>query len=199
MAVEYRRVDVDGEAARLGGPDRRYRAIKFPLLRYRLIVVIPKPVEMHGEEQVRRRFELIELLLQEEGVGTQRHEFLARHDPPDDGTDVFVDERFAAWDRHHRGAALIDRSEALLDREPPIEDRLRVVDLAATGAGEIASEERLEHQHQRVAFAAKQLLLEQVGRNLHFLEERYRHSRLFPKMQRAPLPAGGGRQWRALH
>src|SRR5258708_10492462 len=140
MAVEYRRVYVDGEAARLGGPDRRYGAIKYALLGHRLIVVILKPIEMHGEEEIRRRFELIELLLQEKRVGAQRHEFLARHDPPDDGTNVLMDERFAAWDRHHGGAALIYRSQALFNREPPIEDRLRVVDLAATGAGEIAPE-----------------------------------------------------------
>src|SRR5262249_52789324 len=68
MAVEYRRVHIDGEAARLGGPDRRYGAIKYALLRHRLIVVVLKPIEMHGEEQIGRRFELIELLLQEEGV-----------------------------------------------------------------------------------------------------------------------------------
>src|SRR6266446_6772538 len=190
MPIENGGVHVNGEAARLGRPDRRYGAIKYALLRHRLIVVILKAIEVHGEEQIRRRLELVEFLLQEKGVGAQRHEFLARHDPPDNGADVFVDERFAARDRHHGGAALIYRSQALFNREPPIEDRLRVVDLAATSAGEIASEERLEHKHQRVAFAAKQLLLEQIGRNLHFLEERYLHSRLFPKKQLVPLPAG---------
>src|SRR5262249_30460377 len=96
------------------------------------------------------------------GVGAQRDEFLTRHDAFDDGANVLMDQRFAAWDCHHWGAALVHCSEALLDREPPIEDRVRVIDLAATGAGEIAPEQRLEHKHQRIALATKQPLLEQV-------------------------------------
>jgi hypothetical protein len=37
-----------------------------------------------------------------------------------------------------------------------------IVDLAAADAGEVAAEQRLEHQHQRVVLAAKQLLLDEV-------------------------------------
>src|SRR5262249_32297527 len=115
MPVEYGGVHVDGKAPRLGGSDRRHGAIKYALLRYRLVVVIFDPIEMHGEEQVRRRLELIELLLQQEGVGAQRDKFLTRHDPFDDGTDVLVDERLATWDCDHRGAAFIHRCQTLLD------------------------------------------------------------------------------------
>src|SRR5215510_318668 len=115
MPVEYGGVYIDGEAAGLGGSDGRYGTIKYARLRHRLVVVILEPVKMHGEEQVRRRFELIELLLQQQGVGAQRDKFLARHDPPDDGANILVYERLAAWDCHHRGAALIHRRQALID------------------------------------------------------------------------------------
>src|SRR5262249_60036744 len=152
----------DGEAAGLGGTDRRHGAIKYALLRYRLIVVLFEPIKMHGEEQVRRWFELVELLLQKKGVGAQRDKFLTRHDAFDDGPNILMDQRFAAWDCHHWGAALVHRSEALLDRKPSIEDRIGIIDLATTGAREVAPEQRLEHDHQRIALAAKQPLLEQV-------------------------------------
>ncbi len=71
MAVEDGCVDVDREAARLGGLDGRNRAIEHALLRYRLVVVIAQAVEMHREEQIGRRLEQVELLLQKQGVSAQ--------------------------------------------------------------------------------------------------------------------------------
>src|SRR5216683_6376547 len=115
MPIEYGGVHVDGEAAGLGGPDRRYGAIEYAFLGYRFIVVFLESIEMHRKEQVGRRLELIELLLQQQRVGAQRYEFLARHDASDDGTDILVDERFAARNRHHGGAAFVDRRETLID------------------------------------------------------------------------------------
>src|SRR4029079_19357647 len=38
-----------------------------------------------------------------------------------------------------------------------------MVDLAATGAREVALEQRLEHQHERIALVALELLLEDVA------------------------------------
>src|ERR1700739_4796220 len=49
MPVEYGGVHVDCESARLGGADRRYGAVKYALLRHRLVVVIAQPVEVDGE------------------------------------------------------------------------------------------------------------------------------------------------------
>ena len=51
-------------------------------------------------------------------------------------------------------AALIDRAEALLGREVLLQNVGRILDLAAAGAGQVAAEQRLQHQHQRVALAA---------------------------------------------
>ena len=126
---------------------------------------------MHREEQIGRRLEQVELLLEQQRVGAQRDEFLARHDALDDLADLLVDQRLAAGDRDHRRAALVDRVEALLHRQALVEDRVRIVDLAAADAGEIAAEQRLQHQHQRIALAAPQLLLEQIGADAHFLDE----------------------------
>src|ERR1700724_3315463 len=112
------------------------------LLAHRFIVVLLEAIEVYGEEQVGRRLELIELLFEQQRVGAQRHELLARHDALDDRADVLVDERFAARNGDHRGTAFVDRRQAFLDRKPAIENRIRVVDLAAADAGEVAAEQR---------------------------------------------------------
>src|SRR5262245_49076340 len=120
-------------------------------------------VEMHREEKVWRRLKQMQLLFQKQCVGAERDELLARNDALDDLADLLVDQRLAARDRDHWSAAFIDRVEALLDREAPVQDRIRIVDLAATKAGEIAAEQRLEHEHQRITLATRKPLLEQVG------------------------------------
>jgi len=74
----------------------------------------------------------------------------------DEASDVRVHQRLAAGDRHHWRAAFVDGGEALLDRQVLPENLSRVLDLAAAGASQIAPEERLEHQHERVAFTAGQ-------------------------------------------
>ena len=65
--------------------------------------------------------------------------------------DLAMQQRLAARDHDHRRAAFLDRFEAFIDAQALIEDRVGVVDLAAAGAGEIATEQRLEHQHERIA------------------------------------------------
>jgi hypothetical protein len=194
VPIEDGGVHVDGKATRLGGLDGRDGAVEHAFLRHRLIVLFAQPVEVHGEPQVGRRLELIELLLKKKGVGAQRDKLLARNDPFDDGADLLVDERFAARNCDHRGAAFINRLQAFLDREPAVEDLIRIVDLSAADACEIAAEQRLKHQHQRIALAAKHLLLEQVRANLHFLEERYLHTWLFPKRSKHLTGPGASRQ-----
>ncbi len=138
---------------------------------------------MDREEQIGRRLEQMQLLLQKQRVGAERDEFLARDDARDDLADLLVDQRLAAGDRDHRRAALVDRVEAFLHRQAPVQDRVRIVDLAAAEAGKVAAEQRLEHQHQRIALAAHQLLLEQIGADAHFLEEWNAHSLTFLLLQ----------------
>ena len=38
-----------------------------------------------------------------------------------------------------------------------------VLDLAASGAGQVAAEQRFEHEHERIAIASGQLLAQDVG------------------------------------
>ena len=82
-----------------------------------------------------------------------------------------MNQRLAAGNRHHRRAALIDGIEALFDRKPAIEDRIGIVDFAAAETCKIATKQRLQHQHERIAFAPQQLLLEDVGADTQFLVE----------------------------
>ena len=178
MAVEDRAVDVDGKALRLGRLDADDRLLEAAFHAHRLVVVLLQAVEMHREEQIGRRLEQMQLLLEQQRVGAQRDELLARHDAFDDLADLLVDERLAAGDGDHRRAALVDRVEAFLHRQPPVQDRVRIVDLAAAEAGEIAAEQRLQHQHQRIALAPHELLLEQISADAHFLQKRNRHATL---------------------
>ena len=45
-------------------------------------------------------------------------------------------------------------AKALLGRELLLENVRRILHLAAAGAGQVAAEERLQHQHQRIALVA---------------------------------------------
>src|SRR5262249_13331847 len=89
---------------------------------------------------------------------------------------------------HHRRAAFVGGVEALLDRQPAVEDRIGIVDLAAADASEVAAKQRLQHEHERVAFTPRQFLLEDVGANAHFLEKRDSHSFCLPVCLSSCLP-----------
>src|SRR5947209_8194884 len=175
MPVEDGGVDVDRKAARLGGLDRRHGAVEHALLRHRLVVMLLQAVEMDGEEQIGRGLEQVELLLEQQRVGAERDELLARDEPAHDLADLLVDQRLAARDRHHRRSAFIGGVPALLRAHAAVEDRIGIVDLAAADAGQVAAEQGLQHQHQRIALAAHQLLLDQVAADLEFFEEGYCH------------------------
>ena len=83
--------------------------------------------------------------------------------PSDDLLDLAVQQRLAAGDRHHRRAAFVHRLEAFRDREPLVQDLVGIVDLAAAGAGEVAAEQRLQHEHERIALDAHEALLGHIG------------------------------------
>ena len=74
-------------------------------------------------------------------------------------------QRLAAGDGDHGRAALVDRAEALLGREVLLEHVRGILDLAAAGAGQVAAEQRLQHQHERVALAPLEALLQDVRRD----------------------------------
>ena len=95
--------------------------------------------------------------------------------PLHDLRQLLVDQRLAAGDRHDRRAAFLGGVERVLDRDALVQDLVRIVDLAAAGACEIAAEQRLQHQHERIAFAARQMLADDVAADLGDLPYRNSH------------------------
>src|SRR5262245_25830468 len=86
-----------------------------------------------------------------------------------------MDQRLAAGDGDDRRAALVDSIKAFLDAQAPVQNRPRIVDLAAAGTGQVAAKQRLEHQHQGEARAAHQSLSDDIGAYGNLLFQRYGH------------------------
>jgi hypothetical protein len=86
-----------------------------------------------------------------------------------------VQQGFAACDDHHRRAAFFRRRDTLVDAEALIEDCVRVIDLAATGAGEVAAEQWFEHQNQRIPPDALDVLSDNIGADPNRLAQRNWH------------------------
>src|SRR6185312_11699953 len=170
--VEKRAVDVDAEAARLRQADRLDRALEDALLTDGVIMHLLVAVEMHRPDEEGVGLEEVELLLHQQRIGAEVDEFLARDDAAHHLVDLAMEQRLTAGDRYYRGAALVDRLEAFLDREALIENDVGIIDLAAAGAGEIAAEQRLQHEHQRVALHAHEALLGDIGADADLLVQR---------------------------
>src|SRR4029077_12936324 len=69
VPVENCRIDIDGKPARLRGLDGRNGTLEAAVHADRLVVMLLDAVEMDGEEQVGRRLELAQLLLEQQRVG----------------------------------------------------------------------------------------------------------------------------------
>jgi hypothetical protein len=54
-----------------------------------------------------------------------------------------------------------------------------ILDLAAAGAGQIAAEQRLEHQYERILLATGKLLPQHISRDGPHLRDGYWHPALF--------------------
>ena len=92
----------------------------------------------------------------------------------DDLGHVAVEQGLAAGDGNGGRAAFVDRVHALLIGQALVQDLVGIIDLAAAGAGQVAAEQRLQHQHQRI-FLARQMLLDDIGADLGGLAERKTH------------------------
>ena len=86
-----------------------HRDLEHALLRHRAVVLVLQAVEMNGDDEIGRGLEQVQLLLEQQRVGAQRHELLARDDARDDFADLLVNERLAAGDGDDRRAAFVDR------------------------------------------------------------------------------------------
>ncbi len=175
--IEEGAVDGDAEAFRLGGLERLDRAVVDAGLADGPVVHLLVAVEVDRPGEVGAWAVLIDLLLEQQRVGADDREFLARNDALDDLCQISVQERLAARHDDHRRAAFIDRGQRVLNRDTLVENGVGIVDLAAAGASEVAAEQRLEHQHERIALAAGQVLPDDIGADSCNLSEWYAHGR----------------------
>ena len=134
-------------------------------------------IHVDAEGEVFCGFKEIELPLEEEGVGAKVDVFFAGDEAFDDRIDLGMDQRFAARDGDHRGAALVGGVPALLGGKAFIKDVIGILDFTATCAGKVAAEEGLEHKDKRIPFDPTQLLPEYVGGNCPSLANRNWHKR----------------------
>src|SRR5262245_22451747 len=101
-----------------------------------------------------------------------------------------MDQRFATWNCNHRGATFIHRIKALLNRQALVQDRIRIVDLAAASTSEIAAKQGFQHQNERIALAAPYLLSKEIGSDLDLFEKWHRHE-AFPRHMVCVRALGG--------
>ena len=99
-----------------------------------------KTVHMNAEGEVFGRLEEIDFSLEEEGVRAEVNVFFACDEAFDDLVDFRMDQRFATGDRDHGGPAFVGGGPALLGGQSFIKNVVRVLDLAATRTGEVATE-----------------------------------------------------------
>ena len=97
--------------------------------------------------------------------------FLPRDGALDDLRQLLVQQRLAAGDDDDGRAAFVDRLQTIGERQPLVENLVRIIDLAAAGAGEIAAKQRLEHEHERKALLAGETLAQHVAADLGHLQQ----------------------------
>ena len=140
------------------------------------VVVLLLPIQMDAESKVLARLEEVDFLFEQQGVGAQVDVLLASHQPFHDLVDFGVHKRFPARNGNHGRAALIHRTEALLGRELALEHVGGILDLAAAGASQVAAEQRLQHQHQRILLPPGKLLPYDIAGHRPHLRYRNTHA-----------------------
>ena len=125
---------------------------------------------MHRPHEIRARLEQHEPLHHQQCVRAQVDELAPRDNAGGDLCDFLVQERLAACDRNDGRAAFVHGVQAFVDRQPLIQDLVGIIDLAAARACEVAAKQRLEHQHERIAFSACELLANYVRADARFLQ-----------------------------
>src|SRR5580692_5628129 len=87
-----------------------------------------------------------------------------------------MQQRLSARNRNCWSPALIDRAETFLGRKLRLEYMRGILNLSTTSTRQIAAEQRLQHQHQRILLASLDFLLEDVSRRRPHLRNWYSHS-----------------------
>ncbi len=138
-------------------------------------MVLALAIQVHREREVLARLEQVHLLFQQQRVGAQVHILAARDQPRDDFANLGMQQRFAAGNVHDRSARLFHRAEALFRRHLALQHMRRILHLAATGTGQIAAEQHLQHHHQRVVLAPLEPVLEHITAHRPHLRDRNCH------------------------
>jgi len=101
--------------------------------------------------------------------------FFARHEALHDLADLAMDQRLAARNSHHRRAAFIGGVEAFLDRQAPVEESERDNRSCRSRRRQGCNGTTAPASARADSVCAQELLLEDVGADTHFLEERNSH------------------------
>ena len=110
-----RAVRRNAEAAFPRGLDRGDGLVERAFAADRFVVPFAIAVQVNREGQIRRRFVLVDLLLEQQRVRAQIDEFLARDDAFDDLRHVLVNERLAARNGDDGSAAFVDGAQRVFD------------------------------------------------------------------------------------
>jgi len=132
-------------------------------------------VHMDAEGEIFGGFKEIDFAFEEEGVGAEVDVFFAGDEAFDDFIDLGMDEWFTSRDGDHGGPALIRCVPALLGGESFIKNVIRILNLTASCAGKVATEEGLEHEDKGIAFVAPEFLSENIRGNRPSLANRNWH------------------------
>jgi hypothetical protein len=73
-----------------------------------------------------------------------------------------VQQWLTTGNRNDGRAAFIDGVQRIFNGHILVQNGIGIVDLAAAGASEVASEQRLKHQHQRITLPAGHALTDDV-------------------------------------
>src|SRR5690348_14265225 len=131
---------------------------------------------MHGKRQVLAGSELVNSLLKQQRIRAQVDVLLARHQPGNNLVNLRMQQRLTTRNRHRRRSAFFHRLEAFLRCELHLQHVTGILDLSAARTRQIAAEERLQHEDERVALAALHLLFQDVGCYGPGLRNRYGHA-----------------------
>ena len=168
---------------RASGSDGRDRLVENPRPADGPVMEFARSIHMDRKGQVSRRREFVKRFFELDRVGAEIDEAFEIDQTGHDVINLWMQQRFAAGNRNDRRPALLGCVQTLIDRQVTLQNRGWMLDLATTGAGQVASHQRFQHQHQRIARVAEQTLFPNMAENCDCLPNRYAHD-CFPVSHR---------------
>src|SRR5437588_1935214 len=139
------------------------------------VVLFALAVEVDRKSQVLTGLEEMDFFFQQQRIGAEIDIFFAGDQAFDDRFDLRVHQGLAAGDGNHGGAAFVDGAETFFGAEIFFEDVGRVLDLAASGAGQVTAEERFQHEDKWILLASGKLLTQHIAAHGPHLRHGYWH------------------------